>query len=178
MAYLFTSDLHLGHKNIIHYSNRPFSDLEEMHNAIDSGWLERVRPEDVVFVLGDVSFWPRDRTQEFLRVLPGTKILIRGNHDRSPRVMSQLGFAAVLEELVIWEPDTKKYVFLSHKPTPAGIWKGRAELALCGHVHTDWITRLDGREGHQTINVGVDQWNFTPVTLRQMLDRVGLVDND
>ena len=32
--FYFTSDLHLGHKSILHLQNRPFADIEEMNDAI------------------------------------------------------------------------------------------------------------------------------------------------
>ena len=56
MNYFFTSDLHLGHKNIIKYCNRPFSSLEEMNRIIIRRWNERVKVEDIVFVIGDFCF--------------------------------------------------------------------------------------------------------------------------
>ncbi|MCL1797673.1 MAG: hypothetical protein FWG24_05105 [Eggerthellaceae bacterium] len=32
----FTSDLHIGHNNVIRFSDRPFSDVLEMNNALIS----------------------------------------------------------------------------------------------------------------------------------------------
>ena len=34
----FTSDQHLGHKNIIRLCNRPFKTLEEMNNVLVERW--------------------------------------------------------------------------------------------------------------------------------------------
>jgi len=34
----FTADLHLGHRNIISYCERPFLDAAEMNDALIEGW--------------------------------------------------------------------------------------------------------------------------------------------
>lgn len=52
---------------------------------LEKNWRENVRPEDTVVVAGDIS-WGLDisETKEdfaFLDRLPGTKILLKGNHD-------------------------------------------------------------------------------------------------
>lgn len=49
----FTSDQHIGHKNIIAYSNRPFSNVDEMTEELVRRHNERVRPDDLVYQLGD-----------------------------------------------------------------------------------------------------------------------------
>ena len=52
----FTSDLHLGHENIIRFSNRPFSTLDEMNRTLVDNWNSRVTERDDVFVLGDMFY--------------------------------------------------------------------------------------------------------------------------
>ena len=60
----FTADFHLGHKNIIHYCNRPFETTEEMNQAI----LERLnacaKANDILYFLGDFCIGPKARAVE------------------------------------------------------------------------------------------------------------------
>lgn len=54
-------------------------------DKIKADWLERVAPEDTVLLAGDIS-WALKLPEamedlEEIAALPGTKILIRGNHD-------------------------------------------------------------------------------------------------
>lgn len=83
MAVWAISDLHLpAHQKPMdifgpHWMNH--------FDRISADWLERVRPEDVVLLPGDLSWAMRlEEAQEDLErigALPGTKILLRGNHD-------------------------------------------------------------------------------------------------
>ena len=50
----YISDLHLGHKNILAFDNRPFFSLEEMTETIISNWNSVVSKNDSVYVLGDM----------------------------------------------------------------------------------------------------------------------------
>lgn len=52
---------------------------------LKAAWTECVRDEDIVLVAGDIS-WAMQlshaaRDLEFLSALPGTKLILRGNHD-------------------------------------------------------------------------------------------------
>ena len=49
----FTSDFHLGHFNIIRYCKRPFADTREMNAAILERLNALVKPDDVLYFLGD-----------------------------------------------------------------------------------------------------------------------------
>lgn len=46
----FTSDTHFGHKNIIDYSNRPFSSVEEMNEVLINNCNERVSNDDEIYL--------------------------------------------------------------------------------------------------------------------------------
>jgi calcineurin-like phosphoesterase family protein len=51
----FTSDHHFGHHNIISHANRPFASTDEMNAVMIECWNERVKPNDTVFHLGDLT---------------------------------------------------------------------------------------------------------------------------
>lgn len=76
----FTSDLHLGHSNVINYCNRPFKDKFEMNEAIVKEWNRTVAKKDTVYILGDLSLNPKVAF-EYLPRLNGKKVLVAGNHD-------------------------------------------------------------------------------------------------
>ena len=50
----YTSDLHLGHANVIRFDKRPFADVEEMDQYIITRWNNRVSEDDTVYILGDI----------------------------------------------------------------------------------------------------------------------------
>ena len=52
----FTSDLHLGHENVIKLCNRPFDSIEEMDEALIHNWNRKVTNRDTVYVLGDLIY--------------------------------------------------------------------------------------------------------------------------
>ena len=80
MTKWFTSDLHFGHRNVIPYCNRPYKDVDEMHEALIKIWNDTVQEGDLVYVIGDFSLNPK-WSKEVLPKLKGDKILIPGNHD-------------------------------------------------------------------------------------------------
>ena len=73
---LFTSDLHLGHKNVIRLCNRPFASIEEMDAVLIENWNRKVHRNDTVYVLGDLMFRNEKPPEEYLRQLRGKNIWI------------------------------------------------------------------------------------------------------
>ena len=52
----YTSDLHLGHKNIINHEDRPFSGLINMEKELIYNWNSVVGKKDTVIIVGDFCF--------------------------------------------------------------------------------------------------------------------------
>ena len=83
MAVYAIADLHLpaGNKPMDIFGDHWIGHFER----IRADWLDRVKPEDVVLLPGDLSWAMRlEEAGEDLRgigALPGTKVLLRGNHD-------------------------------------------------------------------------------------------------
>lgn len=77
----FISDTHWGHKNIIQYSKRPFTNVDEMNEALIANWNKLVKPEDTVYHLGDFAFMTYREFKNTCRRLNGSINVILGNHD-------------------------------------------------------------------------------------------------
>ena len=81
MTVYFSSDTHFNHKNILKYTNRPFSSIEEHDEGMIKNWNDTVGPEDEIYFLGDFSLGSTDNAMAALRRLHGRKHLIWGNHE-------------------------------------------------------------------------------------------------
>lgn len=80
-----TSDLHLGHGNILKFCPKTrghFQNVTDMNERMILEWNRNVSDGDTVYILGDVAFMPADKTANMLQRMNGNKILIEGNHDR------------------------------------------------------------------------------------------------
>lgn len=97
----FTSDWHVGHANCIKFDNRPYADLDEMHNHMIKTFNHWVPKHAITYFLGDMGFGPNDLLGSIIKQLNGTKILVRGNHDRKMDAMYNAGFDVVLEKAQI-----------------------------------------------------------------------------
>lgn len=166
----FTSDHHFFHANVIRYASRPFSDVEEMNEALIARWNETVRADDTVYHLGDFAMGTTDRWPEVTARLRGRKVLVPGNHDRHRGKMLSVGFDEVLTKNVIVGIDGLQ-VWLNHYPPASEGHQGprrppppgEYDVALCGHVHRLWLVKQG------VVNVGVDVWNFAPTNLSKIL---------
>lgn len=188
MTTWFTSDLHLGHENIIKFCSRPFSSVEAMNAELVWRWNMLVNPEDEVFVLGDLALGNIRDSMDWAKQLTGNKYLVPGNHDRcwsghkkvrpaDRKLYEDAGFVIMpSEQPTFWPPELKKPLLLchfpyvgdstetdrhaEHRPKYNGLW------LLHGHTH--WATRITSDHPRQ-IHVGVDAWHYKPVPLEAIL---------
>ncbi len=166
----FTGDHHFGHANIIKYCNRPFKDTNQMERVIVTRYRSVVGMDDTVYFLGDLTLWSPEYKASLRRVvdqLPGTKILILGNHDKfNPFTYLELGFQSVhtsLEvEIFIDELGETGSITntLVHDPAVTNIDPGRNWI--CGHVHNLF------KKVKNIVNVSVEPWEYYPVSLEEV----------
>ena len=178
----FTSDLHLGHQNIIDYCDRPHNSVLEMHLDIVERWNAMVGVDDEVYIVGDLAMGRVAESLQVIELLNGArKILVPGNHDGCWKGRGKSDKQRVLYESagleIVDRPDpieiASRQVLLCHFPTAGdtdeyvdkfSAWRPslRGEWLVHGHVHQKWRQR--GRE----INVGVDAWGGYPVAESQL----------
>ena len=177
MTRWWSSDQHFGHENIIKYCARPFSGADEMNEAMVDRWNDAVADSDEVWILGDLVMGHLDMNlSAHVSRLKGRKLLVPGNHDAcwaprgGRRITAYLDLGGIARIVDTPKPvvlagqkvqishfpyqldpqyDTK---FMQYRPDDKGRW------LLHGHIHEKW--RQSGRQ----INVGVDAWNFAPVS--------------
>lgn len=182
-----TSDHHFGHKNILEYEKeaRPFSSLEEMHEVLIDRWNNVVKPNDVVYHLGDFCFG-----KQWISIasrLNGRKKLVMGNHDIYPSA-EYLNHFEKLYGVLFW-----KRCVLSHMPLHPNGLGARWLLNLHGHLHSKrvmWNNApiITERETGTVIvppqydenyfNVSIELHNLTPVHSDIIMDRLKEIDNE
>lgn len=172
--------MHLGHKNIIHYCNRPWRepldekywkpetdlthkdnwiyDVPLMDATLINNWNSVVQPNDVVYNLGDFTF--SANAGKYLQRLNGVKHLIKGNHDKQPSPSQ--GWASVNDYREIRVEG--QFIVLMHyamrvwNKSHSGAWN------LFGHSHNS----LPDDPNALAIDVGVDCHNYFPISFRDV----------
>jgi calcineurin-like phosphoesterase family protein len=152
----FTGDEHYHHGNIIGYCDRPFASSIEMDETLIRRHNEVVSDGDVVYHLGDFAYVTmKSEADEIIDKLNGRHIFIKGSHDRwlgneHPRLMEvYIGNNYPKSEVIV----------LCHYAMRMWSRSHYGSIQLYGHSHG----RL-APQGRQ-LDVGVDCWNFYPVSL-------------
>lgn len=155
---LFIGDLHLGHQKAIQF-RKGFGTIEEHDDLICTNWNKKVEKNDLVYVLGDVSFTTAGL--ERIGALKGRKFLIRGNHD----VFNANRYLLFFEDIA--GLTYKKYkgtrYWLSHCPIHPDELRGGKNIH--GHVHTNTIP------DQRYFNVSAEMVDYTPQTIEELEER-------
>jgi calcineurin-like phosphoesterase family protein len=159
----YTADNHFGHANIIKYQNRPFADVEEMNRVMIENWNAVVGIDDIVYHLGDFALMPADRIEKLLMRLNGEIHIIWGNHDKETRRVKHL-FDSYSD--IKYIRDDGHDIVLCHYGMRVWNKSHHGSLHFYGHSHGN----LPGN--NQSLDVGVDCWDYTPTTLQQILQRL------
>lgn len=179
----FTSDLHLNHKSIIEYCNRPFVSIEKMNETIISNMQSVLSHDSILVNCGDFILGKCSMYQEFIDAIPSYKIYnCIGNHD-----IKNIFRKAILEpynedarvywgySILIQVYDKNKQLFgftCSHCPMADNNFLGIFNIH--GHLHTiPELSKYIGRDYELSVKLlnnglyydcGVDNNNFKPIS--------------
>jgi calcineurin-like phosphoesterase family protein len=160
MTVYFTADTHFGHAGALSLYRRPFASVAAMDAEMLARWNATVAPDDEVWHLGDFALrLPVPAIAQTLAALHGRKHLVTGNND-PPAVAALPGWASVQPYAELTLDDTR--LVLCHYAFRT--WNGMAKGALNLHGHSHGRLKPQPRQ----IDVGVDVWDFRPVTLARL----------
>jgi len=164
----FTADLHIGHANILKYHPARIEGL-----GLDPGsptllrdhdrrlleiWNDTVKPQDNVYILGDMFWAGYKPTYERISQFNGHKFLVLGNHDNLSEE-ALLAFDEVHEGFgrMFCNQDTghRFYAMMSHYAML--VWDRRhyGSVMLHGHSH-GMLDDFNRASGELRVDVGID----------------------
>ena len=163
--------------NVIRFDNRPFTSVEEMDSELIRRWNSKVGAKDVVYILGDISWYNDEKTTEIMNQLNGRKILIKGNHDR---VHGQVRHC--FEEITDYKEIKLdgNHIVLCHYPIVFFNRHHYGSYMFYGHVHNshEWNMTENYKFELQELdikcnmfNVGTMIWNYEPVTFEEIVNK-------
>ena len=183
MEIFFTADTHFCHRPEFLWGPRGFSNVEEMNEAIVERWNKVVKPEDIVYHLGDTMLNDNEKGIEYFKRLNGQLFIIWGNHDTQTRTNAL--FEACRHKLIGgWYAWLIKYgklsIYMSHYPTLTANFDDKHfsqhVINLHGHTHQqkNWLDPNNPFMYH----VGLDSHNCTPVHIDEVITDIRQRWND
>lgn len=177
MAQVFlTSDLHLGHKNLIE-SHLNMSVDKHLFLLIEN-WNNVVKKEDLVYILGDVAMERYNSCVDmFFQNTKGRKYLIAGNHDNW-KLIKTLYDNSFIQKIYGCLP--YKGFLLTHCPIEIKeIIDGNRQLCrgnIHGHIHDlEKNKRLDSKFYY---NVNIAFHDFKPVKFTDIEEHFKTLRNE
>lgn len=169
MNYWIISDTHWGHAKILTFEEngkpvRVFSSVKEMDETIVNNWNKVVKPEDVVYHLGDVVIGTGDNANyiSILNRCNGIKELVKGNHDALPDTVYSQYFRKIHSMIILQK---KRGLIMTHIPIHNDCVE-RFRINLHGHIHSNKI------KDNRYVNCCVDfpGNTYTPLNLEDIRD--------
>jgi calcineurin-like phosphoesterase family protein len=152
------ADTHFFHANIGNYCSRP----DNWQDLILENWNRLIRPDEIVFHLGDLALGKKEDAEALIPSLNGKLYLIRGNHDRrGVAFYRNLGITLVKDPYSVIHSSGQRLVF-SHRPI-APLEPGM--LNFHGHIHNNPSPGV----GPRHINLSVELREYRPWRLGEIL---------
>jgi len=170
----FTSDWHLGHDNVMKFSERPFKEIGEMNERVISNMISAIRPGDEFFFLGDLA-WRRYALDGFFERWPRNVNFhwILGNHDRQWQPFKKK--CASIGDMKKTKVDGNA-VILSHYPMLTWDRSHYNSWMLFGHHHRNshGTAELEDRIQGKMFNVNLEWNNYMPYSeddIKKIMDK-------
>ena len=168
---LFSADTHFGHKSMLSLRMprpRPFETIEAHDEALVAAWNKAVRPDDIVWHLGDFAYkCGLDYAASIQARLHGRIHLVRGNHDIGlGERLEWAGPIVDVQRIYVQDPGMPERVALWASHYAHVTWPNarHGDLHVYGHSHGAIpVTRT---------SLDVDCWDWRPVTLGEIMARM------
>lgn len=162
----FTSDLHLGHRNIAKY-RKPFSTAKE-HDEFMIDKLSKLNKRDLIFILGDFIFKGEYFYEQMRTIskLPCRIKVILGNHDSLELLDYRSHWLSIENPLMSY-----KNLWLSHCPIHTNELRNR-QGNVHGHLHKESL------EDSRYFNVNIDVNAYEFVTLDTIKEHFAKLKDD
>lgn len=170
----FTADWHLCSNLVNSVYNRPYADATQMNDSLIANCNNLVSENDILLHLGDFIIYGNEagyvnekiNPTLFINKINGTFINIEGNHDSKNKMKSAGWFIQTRLG------NTFRDVSMAHYPSYDKKIKNLLKpgwIHLCGHVHNSWKYYIDTELDVLNINVGVDVWDYKPVSELELI---------
>lgn len=165
MTVFFSADHHFGHSGIIRNAGRPFADASEMDEVLIANWNARIRPDSIVYYLGDFAHrCPPERLRAIWARLSKPKAihLVPGNHDDEATL--KLPWTSIERGILTMSASNRRFSLFHYA---LRTWPGfhRNAIHAFGHSHN----RMPGFRN--TLDVGVDAWGYGPASVDEVIRR-------
>lgn len=163
----FTADPHFYHENIIKFCKRPFKNAEEMNVQLLKNINDTVGVDDELYILGDFGFAPTQKVKPILQQIQCKNLhYIYGNHDKAvkaPDVVRMFKSFQVYGDIAV----QGQRIIMFHYPILEFDGGHRGSWHLHGHCHGT-MKYPDMLKNKRIVDVGVDCWNYKPVSFEQL----------
>lgn len=167
---LYISDIHFGHRNVIQFDHRPFSDVDSMDRHLIFWWNSRVEANDDVYIIGDFCYKSEKTPDWYLRQLKGNKHLVIGNHDQVTVQCENAHKYLESMEKMMHVTDGDKQICLCHYPLAEWYNSRHGSWHIHGHIHAAKDETYEFMKSrNNALNAAACINHYTPVSFNELL---------
>lgn len=155
----------------------PFQSIEEHDEHIIEQVNKVVRPQDRLYIMGDVAM-NRSGIKQVGR-MNGRKKLIKGNHD----IFKLADYTPYFEDILASRVYPQHNIIVTHIPVAISELQGRFKYNLHGHTHINTVPFVGNFPGWEDlyspyINLCPERVGFAPISLDEIVEEINTVAED